>query len=107
MGKSEGAKQAGDQAAHFAWGAATGALPAVGVWGLGGWGLLAGVVLACGSCLAWTLREGKQREGKLQPDGSYRGTGSHVWWDPYLDSVVFYAAVAAGVSLAYALLLRG
>ena len=104
----EAGKQIGDQSAHFIWGLATGAIqcgPAWGIWvashGTGQTlGALAiGVLLAAGSWAFWTLREGKQREGELQHDGTYRGTGSHTPWDPYLDTGIFAFAFAVGTVL--------
>lgn len=89
-------KQSVDQVAHALWGGASGAIIPVGAWGLGWTGFGLGVMLAYGSYMAWTMREGEQRED-----------GSRVWWDPWLDSAVFFAAAAVGMVLVAWLLFRG
>jgi hypothetical protein len=91
--KQELKKQLIDQFAHFWWGAATGALPGVAGWGFAYVGPAAstagyslGVLLAVGSIGGWILREKEQASD-----------GSHVWWDPWLDSGVFVVSVIGGV----------
>jgi hypothetical protein len=80
--KEELKKQLVDQPLHALWGLATGALPGVAGWGLA----YVGPSVAAGSVTGWVLREREQLKD-----------GSHTWWDPWLDSGVFAAAVIVGV----------
>jgi len=104
---SEFEKQIKDQTAHLFWGVGTGGILPVASWAFGVVGLCSAAALSLGSLYAWIMREGAQREGKLQRDGTYRGAGSHVPWDPWLDSAVFLAGIALGGALGYFLLIRG
>jgi hypothetical protein len=93
MGKkrSEGKKQVLDQFAHALWGIATGIVAfAAGL--LGKKWLIGGILIAIGSIAGWVAREWWQIVDPKHP-------GSHVWWDPYLDSGVFAVAVLGGVLL--------
>lgn len=91
-------KQKVDQIGHAAWGWATGLLPFLGwcVWGL--WGCLIGLLLFGGSLAGWIIRE--KGQGK---------DGSHVPWDPWLDSIVWggFLVLGAGMGLALVKLLPG
>ena len=101
---SELTKQLRDQPLHLLWGLGNGFVQVAVPWllmfaGHPIIGLVLSQIAVNASRFAWTLREGRQREGQLQPDGSFTGTGSHVWWDPYLDTAWYVFGDGLGTLL--------
>jgi hypothetical protein len=83
-------KQCVDQPLHWLWGVPTGMITFIGYWLWTPWGAVIGMLMSIGSTAGWFIREKKQ--------GAFEEGGSHVWWDPYLDTGVWIFGYLCGVA---------